>query len=60
MTNWDVERKVVMRHRVAPDGNLLPGEVFFDPTSAPGEEALDGLTVDRAGNLFGAGVWPES
>jgi len=60
VTNWDVKRKVVMRHRVEPEGTLSPGEVFFDMTSAPGEEALDGLKVDRAGNLFVSGpggVW---
>ena len=36
------------------------GRVFFDMTSAPGEEALDGLKVDRAGNVFSSGpggVW---
>ena len=53
--NWDVERKVVMRYPVRPDGTLGAGEEFFDMTAAPGEEALDGLKVDRAGNLYVSG-----
>jgi gluconolactonase len=28
--------------------------VFFDMTSAPGEDAIDGIKVDEAGNLY---VW---
>ncbi len=58
--NWDVARKVVMRYRLAADGTADEGEVFFDMTSAPGEEALDGLKVDRKGNLYVSGpggVW---
>jgi gluconolactonase len=58
--NWDVKRKVVMRYRVEQDGTLSNGEVFFDMTSAPGEEALDGLKVDEKGNLYVSGpggVW---
>jgi gluconolactonase len=60
VTNWDPSRKVVMRYEVVPDGSLANGRVFFDMTSAPGEEALDGMKVDRAGNLFVSGpggVW---
>jgi len=55
VTNWDEERKVVMRHPVAANGSLGPGEVFFDMTGAPGAEALDGVKVDRAGNLYVSG-----
>jgi gluconolactonase len=55
VTNWDTARKVVMRDPVAPDGRLGSGEVFFDMTGAPGEEALDGIKVDQAGNLFVSG-----
>jgi gluconolactonase len=60
VTNWDVERKVVMRYEVNRDGTLLSGKVFFDMTSAPGEEALDGLKVDEEGNLYVSGpggIW---
>jgi gluconolactonase len=55
VTNWDPAKKVVMRYPVEADGSLGAGEVFFDMTSAPGEEALDGIKVDQAGNLFVSG-----
>jgi gluconolactonase len=55
VTNWDTAKKVVMRYPVAADGRLGAGEVFFDMTAAPGEEALDGIKVDQAGNLFVSG-----
>jgi len=60
VTNWDTGRKVILRFEVAPDGALSAGTTFFDMTAAPGEEALDGLKVDRRGNLFASGpggVW---
>ena len=60
VANWDEQRKVVMRYEVTADGSLANGRVFFDMTAAPGEEALDGVKVDRAGNLFVSGpggVW---
>jgi gluconolactonase len=60
VTNWDVQRKIVMRYAVLADGRLSDGEVFFDMTRAPGEEALDGIKVDRSGNLYVSGpggVW---
>ena len=55
VTNWDVRKKVVMRYPVKTDGTLGPGQVFFDMTSAAGEEALDGMKVDRRGNLYVSG-----
>jgi len=58
--NWDPEKKVVMRYSVEPDGSLGHGEVFFDMTSPPGEDALDGMKVDVEGNLYVSGpggVW---
>jgi gluconolactonase len=60
VANWDEQRKIVMRYAVTGDGRLAGGGVFFDMTGAPGEEALDGVKVDRAGNLFVSGpggVW---
>jgi gluconolactonase len=60
VTNWDPKKKVVMRYEAQRDGSLRNGRVFFDMTSAPGSEALDGLEVDRAGNLYVSGpggVW---
>jgi len=58
--NWDVQKKVVMRFEVQPDGTLANGRVFFDVTHVPGEIALDGLKVDRAGNVYFSGpggIW---
>jgi gluconolactonase len=60
VANWDEQKKIVMRWVVKSDGTLQHGRVFFDMTAAPGEEALDGLKVDRAGNLYVSGpggVW---
>ena len=50
--NWDDHRKVVFRFEVQPDATLGNGKVFFDMTSAPGEDAIDGLKVDEKGNLI--------
>jgi gluconolactonase len=55
VTNWDTAKKVVMRYPVMADGRLGQGSVFYDMTSEPGEQALDGLKVDQAGNLFVSG-----
>jgi len=55
VTNWDEKKKIIMRYEVQPDGTLKNGNRFFDMTSAPGEDALDGLKVDRQGNLYASG-----
>src|SRR6266404_3447911 len=44
--NWDEKKKVVYRYPANPDGTLSKGELFFDMTSAPGEDAIDGIKVD--------------
>jgi gluconolactonase len=53
--NWDAEKKIVMRYEVGADGSLSNGKVFFDMTQAPGEDAIDGIKVDRLGNLYVSG-----
>jgi gluconolactonase len=53
--DWDEKKKVVMRYDVRPDGSLGPGQVFFDMTKAPGEDAIDGLKVDEKGNVYVSG-----
>jgi gluconolactonase len=53
--NWDEKKKVVMRYEVTSMGKLENGKLFFDLTSAPGEDALDGVKVDQAGNLYVSG-----
>jgi gluconolactonase len=57
VTNWDVTKKVVMRYAVAADGSLSDARVFFDMTKAPEDPdlALDGIKVDRTGNLYVSG-----
>jgi gluconolactonase len=55
--NWDPKRKVVMRYDVDTGG---PGEVLFDMTDAPGDDAIDGIKVDPEGNLYvcgPGGIW---
>ena len=53
--NWDDHRKIIMRYEVNADGTLKNGKVFFDMTSAGTEDALDGMKVDKAGNLYVSG-----
>ncbi len=55
VTNWDEQKKVVMRYESLPDGTLANGMVFFDMKDGAGSEALDGIKIDRAGNLFVSG-----
>ena len=53
--NWDDRHKTVWRYEVKPDGTLSNGRVFFDMTSALGEDAIDGLKVDQQGNVYVSG-----
>ncbi len=65
VTNWDervrnsanptARKKIVMRYEVTPDGTLKNGKVFFDMGNAPEAEALDGMKIDRQGNLYISG-----
>src|SRR3974390_1421730 len=60
LDNWEEKRKIILRYEVNPDGMLSNGKVFFDMTSAEGEDALDGMKVDQKGNLYVSGpggVW---
>ena len=55
VSDWDEKKKVVMRYDVQPDGSISNGRIFFDMTSARGEDALDGMKIDKAGNLYVSG-----
>jgi gluconolactonase len=59
--NWDLERKVVMRYEIDAAGDPVGrGDVLYDMTDAPGEDAIDGIKVDREGNLYvcgPGGIW---
>ena len=50
-----------MRYAIDPSGRPVGrGELLCDLTGAPGEDAIDGIKVDREGNLFvcgPGGVW---
>jgi gluconolactonase len=55
VSDWDEKKKVVRRYDVQPDGSVSNGKIFFDMTSALGEDALDGMKIDKAGNLYVSG-----
>jgi len=55
VSNWDEKKKVIMRFEVEAGGTLKNGSLFFNMTSSPGEDALDGMKVDRQGNLYVSG-----
>jgi gluconolactonase len=44
-----------MRYEVQADGSVKNGRVFFDMTSAPGEDAIDGVKADARGNVYISG-----
>jgi gluconolactonase len=54
----DPERPVWMAYPIQEDGGVGPGRVLYDATPllrAGKEGSPDGMAIDRAGNLFGAG-----
>jgi gluconolactonase len=53
--NWDAHRKVINRYEVLPDGELVRGVKWADLTNKPGDDALDGMKVDKRGNVYVAG-----
>jgi gluconolactonase len=62
--NWDIRdvhhTKTIWRYEVQPDGTLANGKIFFDCNQTEDEEAMDGMKVDKAGNIFVSapgGVW---
>jgi gluconolactonase len=58
--NWDPDRKVVMRYDFGPNLDVIDASVLFDMTSADGEDAIDGIKVDVAGNVYACGpggIW---
>ena len=64
VSNWDIRdihhTKTLWRYEVRPDGTLANGSVFYDFSFTEDEEALDGVKVDKDGNLFVSapgGVW---
>ena len=50
--NWDDNKKTVHRYELNPDGTVMNGKLFFDFTAIKGEDAIDGIKLDGAGNLY--------
>ena len=53
-------KKIWMRYRVQPDGNLTDAKLFYDATPDPRPGAPDGMKVDEKGNVYSTGpggVW---
>ncbi len=64
VTNWDIRdihhTKTLWRYDVQHDGTLKNGKVFFDWNLTEDDEALDGMKVDKEGNLYVSapgGLW---
>lgn len=64
VTNWDIRdihnTKTLWRYEVQADGTLKNGKILFDWNITEDDEALDGIKVDREGNLFVSapgGLW---
>lgn len=64
VTNWDIRdihhTKTLWRYEVQPDGTLKNGKVFYDFSFTEDDEALDGMKVDKEGNLYVSapgGLW---
>jgi len=64
VSNWDIRdihhTKTLWRYEVAEDGTLKNGKIFFDFNFTEDEEALDGVKIDRDGNIFVSapgGIW---
>ncbi len=58
--DWDPGHKAVMRYDVAVDGSVGDGVLLCDLTAEDGDDAIDGIKVDGAGNLYvcgPGGVW---
>jgi gluconolactonase len=64
VTNWDIRdihnTKTIWRYEVNADGTLKNGKIFYDMNQTEDDEALDGLKIDKEGNLFASapgGIW---
>lgn len=58
--DWDVQHKVVRAYARTADGSIGAGRTLLDLTAIPGETAIDGIEVDRRGNLYvcgPGGIW---
>ena len=52
---WNTQKALVNRYPVNADATLGKGELFYDLTRPGAEDAIDGIKVDRVGNVFVSG-----
>lgn len=64
VSNWDIRNihhtKTLWRYEVNADGTLKNGKIFYDFSFTEDDEALDGMKVDKEGNLYVSapgGLW---
>ncbi|MBA3289181.1 MAG: SMP-30/gluconolactonase/LRE family protein [Acidimicrobiia bacterium] len=58
--DWDDDFKVVMRYDLDASSDISNPTVLVDLTNEDGDDAIDGIKVDAAGNLFvcgPGGIW---
>lgn len=58
--DWDPEHKAVMAYDLDDAGEIVAERTLVDLTGEPGDDAIDGIKVDRMGNLFvcgPGGIW---
>ena len=55
VSNSDERRRIWMRYRVAADGRVSDGQVFFDATGDKAGGLPDGLKIDVHGNIWATG-----
>jgi gluconolactonase len=53
--DWNTKKAVVNRYPVNADTTLGKGELFFDLTTAGADDAIDGIKVDKGGNVYVSG-----
>src|SRR5882672_10463960 len=53
--DWNTKKAVVNRYPVNADATLGKGELFFDLTTAGADDAIDGIKVDKEGNVYVSG-----
>lgn len=53
--DWNTKKAVVNRYLVNADATLGKGELFFDLTTPGSDDAVDGIKVDKDGNVYVSG-----
>jgi len=53
--DWNTKKAAVNRYPVNADATLGKGELFFDLTTAAADDAIDGIKVDKDGNVYVSG-----